>query len=104
VYVKPEQLNEAVTASQKAGRVTDEFACILMKIVRGVCQEYRTDPSDIHGETFLCVARNLDRIDTSQNVFNFLTATVVNAIRNLRRMDRTQENLAKELGRRMSPP
>lgn len=76
MYVTPNELAEAVIASQQEGRITEDFARILIKMVEGVARRYGFDPDDLYGEVFITVTRLLPRLDPTRNLFQYLSETI----------------------------
>jgi DNA-directed RNA polymerase specialized sigma24 family protein len=74
VYVSRKQLAAAVRESQARGRISDDLARFVVLIVRGYASRYYLhDEDDVVQSCVLKVMTNLNKLDPSRNVFNYIT-------------------------------
>lgn len=80
MYVTQARLKELIRDAQKTGRLSDEFAGVLLQMANGLYRRhrYRGDPDDFAQECVLLIMRKVHLCDTRQNPFSWLTTCMAN--------------------------
>ncbi len=93
MYVSPEELRRIVKDAQAVGGLTPELAGVVVKICDGLWGRYRffrIDKDDFTQEVCLVVHIKVPTLDTTKNVFNYLTSVAINEARFMVRKEKTE--------------
>jgi DNA-directed RNA polymerase specialized sigma24 family protein len=86
VYTNAEELMVLVAEAQ-AGTISDRLVAVLEELFTGVWRRhgYGLEREDATQQCWVAFLTKMDRIETDQNIFGFLTATAHNELRMFKR-------------------
>ena len=98
MYISKIRLRELVEDMQSSGKMSDELAEILTKIISGLAarQRFECDLQDRVNDFLILVYEKIYKLDASQNIFSYLTTMAYNVLRKSYRDMQNAERLRQK--------
>ena len=98
MYISRIRLKQLVEDMQLRGKMSDELATILTKIISGLAarQRFECDLDDRINDFLILVFEKINKLDASQNIFSYLTTMAYNVLRKSYRDMQNAERLRQK--------